>query len=50
MNAAQAIEHPWFKSAEFKNDFKKILDNGGKEYLDTECKEFTCTPDAIIGC
>ena len=30
-------------------DFKKILDNGGKEYLDTEYKEFKCTTDATIG-
>ena len=30
-------------------DFKKILDNDGKEYLNTEYKEFTCTPDANIG-
>ena len=25
-------------------DFDKIYENGGKEFLDTEYKEFTCTP------
>ena len=30
-------------------DFNKIYDNGGKEYLDSEYKEFTCTPKCTIG-
>ena len=29
-------------------DFKVIYDNGGKEFLDTEYKEFTCTPNCTL--
>ena len=29
-------------------DFDKILENGGKEFLDTEYKEFKCTPKCSL--
>jgi hypothetical protein len=29
-------------------DFDKIYENGGKEYLETEYKEFKCTPKASL--
>ena len=29
-------------------DFDKIYENGGKEFLDTEYKEFTCTPKCTL--
>ena len=31
-------------------DFDKIYDNGGKEFLETEYKEFTCTPKCKLLC
>ena len=30
-------------------DFDKIYENGGKEYLETEYKEFECTPKCALG-
>ena len=30
-------------------DFDKIYENGGKEYLETEYKEFKCTPKCDLG-
>ena len=29
-------------------DFDKIYDNGGKEFLETEYKEFQCTPKCTL--
>lgn len=29
-------------------DFDKIYDNGGKEFLETEYKEFQCTPKSLF--
>ena len=29
-------------------DFDKIYDNGGKEFLETEYKEFKCTPKCTL--
>ena len=29
-------------------DFDKIYENGGKEFLETEYKEFTCTPKCTL--